>query len=367
LVTMKDIAMLIGVSRQAVSSALNDNNSCRISEEKCKEIKRVARELNYVSNSAARSLKGAPSKTIGFMGPILSPGLNSALINEISQMLIAKGYNILYNDYTNSNFSATEAILSLLARGVDGIVIYNSDETKVLEANQTVPYLFYSHNNHKSMDVGVDNEQGGYLATKHLLEHGHKKVALMSTQSLQSQDPKYLGWRRAHGESGINIGKENIIVLREFHGRADMTIEYLKRKRITAVFAYNDFLGAKLIKILTQRGIKVPEDIAVVGYDGYAFSEFCSTTMTTIIQPIRAQAEFGVELLLERIEKKELQSIPAQHLIKPVLYKGNSCGCKETAIENLYRLNTYNMLEKDSKMNFDIDIIKINKQRSKEK
>ena len=96
---MKDIAMLVGVSRQAVSSALNDNNSCRISEEKCKEIKRVARELNYVSNSAARSLKGAPSKTIGLMGPILSSGLNSALISEISQMLIAKGYNILYNEH----------------------------------------------------------------------------------------------------------------------------------------------------------------------------------------------------------------------------------------------------------------------------
>jgi len=357
LVTMKDIAMLVGVSRQAVSSALNDNNSCRISEEKCKEIKRVARELNYVSNNAARSLKGAPSKIIGFMGPMMGAGLNSALISEISQMLIAKGYNILYNDYTYSSFNAHESMLSLLARGVDGIIIYNSEETDVLEAKQTVPYLFYSHNNHKYMDVGVDNEYGSYLATKHLLDHGHEKVAFMTIQPSEKGSCRYFGWHRAHAEAGVNVSDDDVIVLRGLNGSVDMTIDYLKRKKNTAVFCSNDFIGAKLIKVLTQRCIRVPEDIAVVGYDGYAFSEFCPTSLTTIIQPIRSQAEVGMELLLERIKKKELHSVPANHLIKPVLYKGASCGCNAAPIDSFYRINTFNMLEKDAKMNFDIDII----------
>jgi DNA-binding LacI/PurR family transcriptional regulator len=355
---MKDIAMMVGVSRQAVSSALNGNNSCRISEEKCKEIKRVARELNYVSNSAARSLKGAPSKTIGFMGPMLTSGLNSALINEIAQMLIAKGYNILYNDYTYSNFNATEAVLGLLARGVDGIIIYGSEEVDVLEAKQTVPYLFYSHNNHKRMDVGVDNEYGGYLATKHLLEHGHKKVANLIIQSCQLPNAKNLGWRQAHEEAGIEVNDDDIVILRDLDGSVGSAINHLKRRHVTAIFAFNDFIASKLIKVLTQRGIKVPEDIAVVGYDGYSFSEFCTPSLTTIVQPVRQQAEIGVELLLERIENKELHSKPANKLIKPVLYKGASCGCRERIIDDFYRINVFNTLEKDAKMNFDIDIFK---------
>jgi len=357
LVTMKDIAMLVGVSRQAVSSALNDNNSCRISEEKCEEIKRVARELNYVSNNVARSLKGAPSKTIGIMGPVLGGGLNSALISEISYMLIAKGYNILYNDYTYSNFNATEAMLSLLARGVDGIIIYNSEEKDVLDAKQTVPYLFYSHNNHKYMDVGVDNDYGGYLATKHLLDHGHKKVAFMTVQSFEKKNSRYFGWRKAHEEVGITVVDDDIIVLRELNGSVEKTIDYLKQKEFTAVFTSNDFIGAKLIKVLTQRGVRVPEDIAVIAYDGYSFSEFCTPSLTTIVQPTRPQAEIGVELLLERIEKKELHSKPANKIIKPIIHKGGSCGCKPEQIENFYTTNTFNMLEKDAKINFNINII----------
>jgi LacI family transcriptional regulator, galactose operon repressor len=353
---MKDIAMLVGVSRQAVSSALNDNNSCRISKDKCKEIKRVARELNYVSNSVARSLKGAPSKTIGIMGPVLDAGLNSASIGEISYILMAKGYNVLYNDYTFSNFSATEAILNLLARGVDGIIIYNSEETDALETNQTVPYLFYSHNNHKYIDVGVDNEYGGYLATKHLLDHGHEKVALMTVQSFEKKNSRYFGWRRAHEEVGITVD-DDIIVLRELDGSVERTIDCLKRKKVTAVFTSNDFIGAKLIKVLTQRNIRVPEDIAVIAYDGYSFSEFCTPSLTTIVQPIRSQAEIGVELLLDRIKEKELHSKPASHLIKPILHKGGSCGCKPELIDNFYRINTFNMMEKDAKINFDINIV----------
>ena len=350
--------MVVGVSRQAVSSALNGNNSCRISEEKCKEIRRVARELNYVSNAAALSLKGAPSKTIGFMGPILSSSLNSALIAEISQMLIAQGYNILYNDYTYSNFSATESLLNLVARGVDGIIICNSDETKAFETNQTVPYLFYSHNNYKHMDVGVDNEYGGYLATRHLLEHGHKKVSFMTIQAFERKSTRYNGWRRAHLEAGINCSDDDAIILREFDGDVEMIIKWLKDRKVTAVFTSNDFIAAKLIKILSENSIRVPEDIAVIGYDGYAFSGFCIPTLTTVIQPIRAQAEFGVKLLLKRIENKELHSSPVNHLIKPLLYKGGSCGCKAEPNRKFYRISSFDMIEKDAKMNFDIDILK---------
>ncbi|MBN2640013.1 MAG: LacI family DNA-binding transcriptional regulator [Victivallales bacterium] len=358
MVTMKDIAMIAGVSRQAVSSALSGNSSCRISEAKRNEIKRIAQELNYVSNAAACSLKGCPSKTIGFMGTIADFGLNSALINEITQMLTAKGYNILHSNYGHANFNATQAQLSLLARGVDGIVVCNSEDIKDFERNQTVPYLFYSHNNCKFMDIGVDNAYGGYLATKHLLEHGHKKVALLTTREYDKTIAKVRGWIQAHREAGIELCDEDMIVLRKLNGNVKETVDYIKKNEFTAIFATNDFIGAKAIKIFSQNNIKVPEDIAIVGYDGYSFTEFCSPALTTIIQPIRPQAEFGVNLLLERIKNKEIKCSPVNKLIKPILYKGSSCGCQEKTIEHFYRINNFNMLEKDAKINFDIDILK---------
>ena len=357
-VTLKDIALLAGVSYQAVSAVLNGKGSSRVSESTREKILRISKEVNYVSNVAARSLKGASSKTIGFMGPIMSSGLNSALIGEISQMLIAKGYNILYNDYSSANLKATDALLNLLARGVDGIIIYNSEATRSFEEKQTVPYLFYSHNNHKFMDVGVDNEYGGYLATKHLMEHGHQKVLFLTVREHQKKGSRCMGWRRAHEEAGIAVTEEDIVVLREFDGNVEKTVNYLKRKKVTAIFTSNDFIAVKLIRILFQNGIKVPDDIAVIGYDGYSFCESSTPSLTTVVQPIRPQAEFGVELLLKRIENKELHSVPANHFIKPFLYTGESCGCQGKKIDNFYRINTFNTLEKDAKINFNIDILK---------
>ncbi len=357
---MKDIALLAGVSRQAVSAVLNGNGSSRVSEENREKILRISKEVNYIPNSAALSLKGAPSNIIGFMAPIMGTGVCSSLIDEISEILIAKGYNILYNDYNWSNYNATKSLLSLVARGVDGIIIYNSDEEKTFDTNQTVPYLFCSHNNHDFMDVGVDNEYGGYLATKHLLDHGHKKVAFMSVHAQGKKNARYRGWLRAHNEAGIQISESDVIILRDFNGDANSVVNYLREKSVTAVFSFNDFIGIKLIKILTQRGIRVPDDIAVIGYNGYTFTESFTPSLTTIIQPIRPQAEFGVDLLLSRIKNKELHSPPANHFIKPILFKGESCGCKVDPINNFFRINNFNMLEKDYKMNFDIDLLNNN-------
>ncbi|MDD4181337.1 MAG: substrate-binding domain-containing protein, partial [Victivallaceae bacterium] len=102
----------------------------------------------------------------------------------------------------------------------------------------------------------------------------------------------------------------------------------------------------------------------VVAYDGYAFSGFCAPSLTTVAQPIREQAEIGVKLLLERIATKEISSPPANHLIKPILYAGASCGCQERPINKLYNINTFDMMEKSEKMNFNTNIF--NNQRSNE-
>lgn len=352
-VTMKDIGMLAGVSRQAVSAVLNKTSNSRVAPEKRDKILRIAKELNYVPNFAARALKGGQTGNIGVIGSLFGSTLNTSLLYEISQILEVKGYNLLYSNV--DNVTDVSVFEKLVAKGVDGVIVFNKVDGKLIRKKFNIPCLFYSHANKDFMDVGIDNEYGSWLATKHLLEHGHEKVLMMSIQSIA--ESRIAGWKRAHIEQGKEVSINlDTIILRELDGDVKKTIALLKKMKVTAIHATNDYIAAKLIAALFENGIRVPEDIAVVGYDGNSFCQFSRIPLTTIVQQVRPQAEIGAELLLKRIEAKEYMTEPANVLIKPLLFQGASCGCKAPPLNKLYRLNSYMMLEKDLKMNFDENI-----------
>ena len=359
MITMKEIARRVGVSRQAVSAVFNDSSNCRVSPATRERILAVARESNYVSNSAARSLKGAATKTIVIIGSLSDFGVIAALNTEITKMLLQRGYNLLYNECDLRKHGEIDGLLQLMARGVDGIIfIYNYDLEKVRQVKQTVPYVFLGDSGRadQDSDIKVDMEYGGYLATRHLLEHGHRKVALMVVLPQQREHLRCAGWRRAHQEAGITVDDDDVLVLRQYDGQVDAMLAELKRREVTAVLAFNDYIGAKLIKVLTQHGIQVPQDIAVVGTDGRSFVDYVSPSLATILNPVRPRAEKAVKLLMERIERKELYSAPAGHLIKPRFYPGESCGCAVKPIDRMFRLNAFGLIEKDAMMNFGVDV-----------
>lgn len=359
MITMKEIASRIGVSRQAVSAVLNNSCSCRVSPATRQRILAVAQQLNYVSNCAARSLKGAATRTIGIIGPLSDLGVSAALNTEITKMLLKRGYNLLYNECDLSNQGEIGGLLQLMARGVDGIIfICHYDLEQVRQVKQAVPYVFLGDSGRadQASDVRVDMEYGGYLATRHLLDHGHRKVALMMVLPQQREHLRYAGWLRAHQEAGIAVDESDVLILRQYGGQVDAMLAELKRRGVTAVFAFNDYIGAKLIKVLTEHGIRVPQDIAVVGTDGRTFAEYMSPSLATVLNPVRPRAELAVQLLMERIERKELLSAPAGHLIRPLFHPGESCGCAVKPVDRMFRLNTFGMIEKDAMMNFGVDV-----------
>jgi DNA-binding LacI/PurR family transcriptional regulator len=357
-VTMKDIAMLAGVSRQAVSAVLNGNGSSRVSEDNRQKILRIAEEINYIPNSAARSLKGGPTKTIGLLGAPYASGLNNALMNEISNMLHTKGYNLLSCEYNHGSFSAAGGVTELLARGVDGIIIINSEDRHLMEKNQQVPYVFCSHNNFSGYDVGIDNVEGGYIAVKHLIDHGREKICFLSIKDSVDSNSKLKGMLRALSEANIEIDTKYFLNLRELNGMSLKLIARLHSLHADAVFCNNDYIAAKLISVLILNGIKVPDDIAVIGYDGYTFSEFAAVPLTTVIQQVRKQAEIATEILLHRIKNNSLRVAPEGINLTPELHCASSCGCACNGLERMFTMNTYPMLEKNLKMNFDINILK---------
>ncbi len=354
-VTMKDIAMLAGVSRQVVSAALYGNGgNSRISPAKKEQIQKLARELNYVPNKSARALVGAPTGVVGIASST-GTGWYAQVEAEIGALLFPEGYNTLVCQYGRKNYSYSSQIVELVSHGTDGVVILNSLNEVELRGCLHVPHVFGSHNNENGFDVGIDNQRIGYIATRHLLEHGHDKVVYV-TIAAHSAPRRIDGWRQAHQERNIHIDNQDVLTLCDIDGRIDKMLEYLKKRKATALFCSNDYVAAKVLCSLLANGIRVPEDIAIIGCDGYTFTDFCPVSLTTVIQPIHDQAQAIVNLLLERIRKKEVNAGFANIKIEPYLLKGGSCGCPNRTIDALYRINTPMSLEMDFRLNFNKEL-----------
>jgi len=357
-VTLHDIAMLVGVSHQAVSATLRGSGSSRVSAATREKILKLARQLNYVPNPAALSLAGVETRSIGIVTGTLT-GLQSVIADDICNLLLTRGYSplLLPPVSTEGNVSASSlsaAVQGLVARGVDGVIILLNEPPPRNTGEQRVPYV-HCANDWPDSDLGIDKEQTGTLPTRHLLEHGHQRIGFV--QITRSNSERSLGWQKAMQEQGIDPEPTWRICLRELDGRGELFLERLRYTKLTALFAQNDYVACKVMSLLLQHGIQVPEDIAIVGCDGYAFTDFMPGGLTTVVQPISTLATQAVDIMLERISNRDLEAQPAKIRIPPILRRAGSCGCAPLRIEKLYRINTLSLLEKDYLLNFNDDIL----------
>lgn len=179
-VTLKDIAAKAKVSRPAVSLFLNDPDTQHVSAENKRRIQEAAAELNYRPNYAARSLRGGASMTIGIVGGLFSVPVHDAINNALMHELWQHGYQVLLGQSTH-NRKESSIYADLEARNVDAMIITSaaSEEEKI---KISVPHVSVTHNQ-KQFDIAVDMESGGYLAGKHLIEHGHRRIAYVSSNT----------------------------------------------------------------------------------------------------------------------------------------------------------------------------------------
>ena len=351
-VTMNDIAKLIGISRQAVAAALDgDNSNSRVSTETREKVLTLAKELNYIPNIAARALKGGKSHTIGILA---HPGMphSSSVLAEICRIINVRGYSYIVGDLLEGIAEPSELCFNLAAQGVCGIIILDAIKTpSKIGPLPDLPIVVCRTKNGYS-DIDVNKEMIGYIATEHLLEHGHKEVFYLGIIS-GTANRRMQGWKRALQEHGAG-GK---IIDLSIDGGASLA-EYVKKENVTAIFCSNDFLAAKTIRYLIQRNIRVPEDVAIVGCDGHSFIEFTSPSVTSVIQKVHDLSEKCVDMLLDRMKKKIHGIILEKENISPRLWIGGSCGCRERQLEQIYRFNSTGNLEKDYRLNFNTSLWK---------
>ncbi len=340
--TSADVAQLAGVSQSTISLVLNGRDSAvRISPETRERVIAAAAQLGYTPNHAARSLRQRSTKIITFVLPTLENPYFLEIVSAAQAEDSTRGYSVTIISSRNE-LSEFHTALLLQGAAYDGIIVAGHNNCAAPElpalANRGVGVVVLQEPSPAPgiQSVRVDLERGGYLATRHLIDLGHRRIAHF-TQALRSSHgghDRIDGYLRALSEAGLPFD-ENLILVTEnsLNGGVEALERILAlREPPTALFAYNDRLAIGALHGLRKRGLKVPDDFAVVGFDGIAFGGFTAPTLTTIDSSREELGKLAMQAVIDAIERKEGRQ---DHLLPVRLLVRESCGGANAGLQGM--------------------------------
>lgn len=315
--TIKDVAKYAGVSTTTVSHVINKTRF--VAEDTTKAVWAAIKELNYSPSAVARSLKINTTKSIGMIITTSESPFFAEIVLAVEEFCYRKGYSLFLCNTQNELEKIQNHLDMLIKKRVDGILVmcseYTDNSFDIFE-NTTIPKVI--------MDWGINDERsdlildhgfdGGYLATKYLIENGHKDIAVI-TGDLNKVIAKtrFEGFKKALLDSNLTL-REEWILEGDFEpegGYECMTNLFKNAQALpTAVFCFNDVMALGAISAITEKGLKVPQDISVIGYDNIHSSRFYAPPLTTVHQSKSRLGAAALELLLERIEDDEKAKEP---------------------------------------------------------
>lgn len=310
MITIKDIARLANVSHTTVSRALN--NSPLIKEPTKRKILEIASQLNYSPNVNAKSLVMQKSHTIGLFLTSISNGTSSSFLADTIKgvnSMITNEYNLFirgiddYEDYTNINSQRFDGIILMSQSVSDNSFIYH-----VLQKEIPLVVLNREVEETSIPNVLSNDTEGARMAVEYLITNGHHDIAIIGgTPSFKSSHMRKEGYLQALMEAGIPIKKEYSI-----SGNYDMESGSQAMEQLlsltsppTAVFCSNDDMAIGAMNTVFARGLSVPNDISIVGFDDSGFSQYTTPRLTTVKRPVEEISRVGVERLLSLIGRKE--------------------------------------------------------------
>ena len=310
----------------------------RVSAARRQAIQSAARELGYIPNLTAQVLSGKASRAIA----LFNANVNQYSLSVLTAQFLHNATKFNYQLLIDTASQRTEEeycrdVGNMLRRSPDGAIILGHLPPRVLNLFR-IPTVIFQHYNqyyneyehHDDGDLYPDLVAGGYMAGLHLLSHGHRKAVYVCTRIHSKTHDKFTGLRRAWQEAGLP--DENLSVIEAMYIQEPVEVPLLsliRKKGYTCGLMSNDFVAGRALPFLRQNGIRVPEDFALIGYDGAAFAYLTDPPLSTISQSYDRVSAAALELLLERIENKESGcDIHRQHrFIKPTFFQGGSCGC----------------------------------------
>ena len=317
--TIKDVAAKAGLSVGAVSTILN-NKPSRITEATKQRVLKIAEEMNYRPNRVAANLKNNRSFTIGLIVPDIRNGYFSNLAKGVEDECRRQGWNVILCNSNDSSERELEYVEVLDSKSIDGIILNTastgglSGVEKIVDKliQKGIPFVQFDLTamTPKSNAVVMDHEKGGFMATKHLIDLGHRRIACI-TGSIYLEGAKSMleGYKRALAEHDIPFD-EALVFNGDYRMESGfLAMEYLNGKDFTAVFSFNDYMAFKVYQYLMEHGRSVPDDCFIVGYDDDPFSEIISPPLTTIYQPIYDMGQSATQIIIDVVEKKEEQPV----------------------------------------------------------
>ena len=336
--TINDVANLAGVSYQTVSRVIN--NRPDVSDDTRSKVLRVIEELNYRPSAAARSLVSSKTETLGLITTELTPYFFTQLITGAQAVARRQGYFLMLACTENPDphqETAAEYIRLFTERQIEGLyLVYTGEDITPVRGQiksllqQGVPVVTGSHPLYESdlnvSLVDVDNVDGGYQATRALVQAGHRCIGMIAgpPERRLTQQRSY-GYRKALEEADIPYDPGLVVSGQLLHEGGYRSAQELINRDIpfTGIFCHNDEIALGAISALYKAGRRVPDDVAIVGYDDIPAAAYSFPNLTTIRQPMHGVAETAVKLLLDLLEnpKQERKKI----LIKPALVRRDSC------------------------------------------
>ncbi|HEY0161473.1 MAG TPA: LacI family DNA-binding transcriptional regulator [Edaphobacter sp.] len=304
-INLKTLAKHLNLSPSTVSFVLNNTPGRSIPEATRTRVRAAAQKFNYQPSMIARSLQGKRMKTIGIMLPELGEGYHSQVLSGAGDLLMRKDYFYftVHHRHRKELIAAHPGLLR--ARGVDGILAIDTQ----LDEPPMLPTVTIA--GHKPLpgvsNVLLDEARAAHLALAHLVELGHRRIAFMHGQPFSSDaNSRWFATRAVAHELGIEIHKELMIHLSKDSNSPEISYPGIRKliqsgSPFTAALCFNDISAMGTIRALHEAGLRVPQDVSVLGFDDIQSAAYQIPSLTTIRQPLRDMGEDAAQMLLRKL------------------------------------------------------------------
>lgn len=325
--TIHDIAKKLSITASTVSRALND--SPKISTETKKAVRKAALILNYQPNNIASALRKGKSNILGVIVPMIDRSFFSSAIHGIEEIASRSNYNVMICQTYNNQAKEIDTVETLLNAGVAGIIVSHATSTINFDHFQKVkqrgiPLILFDRSS-DLLDVSkvvIDDFLGAYKATEHLIQQGCKRIAhFTNTRKISIYKERLRGYREALLNNNLPYDDTLVVEgdLQLADGRKSMLQLLTCKPRPDAVFSASAYGSLGALQVLKEKGIKVPEEIALVGFANEPFTSFTDPSLSTIEQHSERIGNAAAEIFLKEVSDKQNEFIPQKIVLTPDL------------------------------------------------
>ncbi len=333
--TLRSLCDYLKLSPATVSVVINDSPAAKAIPQRTKDrVLKAARKLNYRANFFARSLSLKRGFMVGVLLPELSEGYAAAVMSGIEDQLLKDGYFYFVASHRGRPDLIEEYPLMLIDRAVEGIILVNTP------ISRTLPVPAVSISGHRRVkgiaSVSVDNEKGAFLAMEHIIKLGHTEIAFFKGHPGSGDTShRWNGVCRAASTLGIRIRPELTLQLQRGascpgpslpeEGYVNAQKLLAAGKPFTALVAFNDISAIGAVRAFTDAGLRVPEDVSVVGFDDIQAAAYLTPRLTTVRQPLRRMGEIAAGQLMAQIANRERNGARAILVDPELITRESTC------------------------------------------